>query len=78
MTSFNGCFTAIDCGPLPLLINTRVTSLGGTVYGSQATHKCNHGNWFRRGVFVKISSCTEDGTWDISESSCIRKSTSLA
>jgi len=67
--------TAVDCGPIPFVINARVTSAGATVYASQVTHECNQGMWFGRGVFVKISTCTEDGIWDLMKSSCSRKST---
>ena len=68
------CYTAVDCGPIPFVMNARVTSAGATMYGSQVTHVCDPGMWFGRGVFIKISTCTADEIWDLTESSCIRKS----
>ena len=66
--------TAVNCGPLPVVTTAHVTSLGATVYGSHAIYECNnHDSWFGRGIFIKISTCTEYGTWDLSEASCTRK-----
>ena len=63
---------AVDCGLLPVVVNARLTPAGATVYGSQATYECNHGNWFSRGVFVITMSCTEEGMWTNLDAACRR------
>ena len=59
------CVSVIDCGEPPLLNNTHITLVNGTVYSSLVTYTCSDHHVFNNDSLQTETHtvCTEHGNW---------------